>query len=182
MLPGPRPKSRALPARRRREPRGWKSPALSYRVSGKYFILHRTRGNRSITHEFFFDGESIGQVADDAASALTGEPPRAGERKPGRHERADGHTRQRDRTVRVRDTAIVCGTASCRNGRTAPRGAGSGLPGHNDQGCRTPPTGYRCDVVPAHRPPRRHLPTIWRGVSRPKTPPASGVPHFGLNR
>jgi hypothetical protein len=81
---------------------------LSGEVSGKYFILHRTRGNRSIIHEIFFDRESIGQVADDVASALTGTAaPR--ERKPGRHEPADGHTRQRDRTVLVRDTAIVVG-------------------------------------------------------------------------
>jgi hypothetical protein len=51
---------------------------LSGEVSGKYFILHRARGNRSTVHEIFFDGESIGQVAEDAAPALMGEPPSTG--------------------------------------------------------------------------------------------------------
>jgi hypothetical protein len=57
---------------------------LSGEVSGKYFILHRTRGNRSTIHEIFFDGESIGQVAEDLAPALAGEPPGPG------NERRDG--------------------------------------------------------------------------------------------
>jgi hypothetical protein len=51
---------------------------LSGEVSGKYFILHRTRGNRSTIHEIFFDGESIGQVAEDSAPSLVGEPPGPG--------------------------------------------------------------------------------------------------------
>jgi hypothetical protein len=51
---------------------------LSGEVSGKYFILHRARGNRSTIHEIFFDGEAIGQVAEDAAPALMGEPPSTG--------------------------------------------------------------------------------------------------------
>ena len=51
---------------------------LSGEVSEKYFILHRVRGNRSTTHEIFFDGESIGQVAEDFAPALAGEPPGPG--------------------------------------------------------------------------------------------------------
>jgi hypothetical protein len=51
---------------------------LSGEVSGKYFILHRARGNRSTIHEIFFDGESIGQVAENAAPALMGEPPSTG--------------------------------------------------------------------------------------------------------
>lgn len=51
---------------------------LSGEVSGKYFILHRTRGNRSTIHEIFFDGESIGQVAEDFAPAMAGEPPGTG--------------------------------------------------------------------------------------------------------
>jgi hypothetical protein len=51
---------------------------LSGEVSGKYFILHRARGNRSTIHEIFFDGESIGQVAEDAAPNLTGDPPSTG--------------------------------------------------------------------------------------------------------
>jgi hypothetical protein len=51
---------------------------LSGEVSGKYFILHRVRGNRSTIHEIFFDGESIGQVAENAAPALMGEPPSTG--------------------------------------------------------------------------------------------------------
>jgi hypothetical protein len=51
---------------------------LSGEVSGKYFILHRARGNRSTIHEIFFDGESIGQVAEDAAPTLAGEPPGPG--------------------------------------------------------------------------------------------------------
>jgi hypothetical protein len=51
---------------------------LSGEVSGKYFILHRARGNRSTIHEIFFDGESIGQVAEDAAPTLMGDPPSTG--------------------------------------------------------------------------------------------------------
>src|SRR6266576_3820115 len=51
---------------------------LSGEVSGKYFILHRTRGNRSTIHEIFFDGESIGQVAEDAAPALIAQAPGPG--------------------------------------------------------------------------------------------------------
>jgi hypothetical protein len=51
---------------------------LSGEVSGKYFILHRARGNRSTIHEIFFDGESIGQVAEDSAPTLAGEPPGPG--------------------------------------------------------------------------------------------------------
>jgi hypothetical protein len=47
---------------------------LSGEVSGKYFILHRARGSRSTIHEIFFDGEPIGQVAEEAAPALMGEP------------------------------------------------------------------------------------------------------------
>ena len=46
---------------------------LSGEVSGKYFILHRTRGNRSTIHEIFFEGESIGQVAEVAAPPPVGE-------------------------------------------------------------------------------------------------------------
>jgi hypothetical protein len=56
---------------------------LSGQVSGKYFILHRTRGNRSTIHEIFFNGESIGQVAEAAAPALTGEPRRGNESQDG---------------------------------------------------------------------------------------------------
>jgi len=67
---------------------------LSGEVSGKYFILHRTRGNRSTIHEIFFDGESIGQVAEDFAPAMAGEPPGT-ERKPGRQEPAGDQARQR---------------------------------------------------------------------------------------
>jgi hypothetical protein len=51
---------------------------LSGEVSGKYFILHRARGNRSTIHEIFFDGESIGQVAEDSAPTLAEEPPGPG--------------------------------------------------------------------------------------------------------
>jgi hypothetical protein len=51
---------------------------LSGEVSGKYFILHRARGNRSTIHEIFFDGEPIGQVAEDAAPTLMGESPSSG--------------------------------------------------------------------------------------------------------
>jgi hypothetical protein len=51
---------------------------LSGEVSGKYFILHRVRGNRSTIHEIFFDGESIGQVAEDSAPTLAEEPPGPG--------------------------------------------------------------------------------------------------------
>ena len=51
---------------------------LSGEVSGKYFILHRVRGNRSTIHEIFFDGELIGQVAEDSAPTLAEEPPGPG--------------------------------------------------------------------------------------------------------
>jgi len=40
--------------------------------------LHRARGNRSTIHEIFFDGESIGQVAEDSAPTLAEEPPGLG--------------------------------------------------------------------------------------------------------
>ena len=40
--------------------------------------MHRARGNRSTIHEIFFDGESIGQVAEDSAPTLAEEPPGLG--------------------------------------------------------------------------------------------------------
>ncbi len=56
---------------------------LTGQVSGKYFILHRTRGNRSTIHEIFFDGESVGQVAEEAAPAPTSEPRRGNDSQDG---------------------------------------------------------------------------------------------------
>jgi hypothetical protein len=40
---------------------------LSGHVSGKYFILHQTRADKSTVHEVFFDGLSIGRLVEDAA-------------------------------------------------------------------------------------------------------------------